>query len=69
MKKLWLVIFTSQEDWDSPTVVTVRAENSNEAYAKAIAHLEYDDDEVQEKVADEDSGFDYCVIEADEIIE
>ena len=71
-KKVWLVIFTSREDWDSPTIVTVRADDRDDALRKAIDHQGISPIEFNEKYNSVDENefgkdHDYCVIEADVI--
>ena len=66
-KKLWLVIFTSRDDWDSPNVITVRASGRDDAFTKACAQLGHTEEEVEENAKDEVSELDYCIIEADVI--
>lgn len=75
MKKLWLVIFTSRVDWDSPTVVAVMAHGRDEALRKAVDKQGISPAEFEEKYSgatlstDSELDYDKCVIEADEIIE
>jgi hypothetical protein len=66
-KKLFCVMFTSQDDWDSPTVVFVKATDRDKAYSAALKKIgctEEEDEEMCEK-----GEHDNVIIEVDDIID
>ena len=64
---LFCVMFTSREDWDSPTVVFVRATNRDKAYFAALKKIGFTEEEAEEMR--EDGAHDDVIIEVDDIIE
>jgi len=57
MDKLFIVTFTDQESWESPTLVPVRAIDEDTAIDLAAEYLGYDREELEEKVADGQYGY------------
>jgi SpoVK/Ycf46/Vps4 family AAA+-type ATPase len=66
-KKLFCVMFTSQDDWDSPTVVFVNATDRDKAYDAALRKIGFTEEEAE--VIKEDGKHDDVIIEADDVIE
>ena len=62
-KKLFCVMFTSRDDWDSPTVVFVNATDRDKAYLAALKKIGFTEDEAD--------GMDHddVIIEVDDIID
>lgn len=68
MKKvLFCVIFTSRDDWDSPTVVFVNATDRDRAYFAALKKIGYTEEEAEEMR--EEGDHDDVIIEVDDIID
>ena len=66
-KKLFCVMFTSRDDWDSPTVVFVKATDRDKAYfaaLKKIGFTEEEDEEMRER-----GDHDNVIIEVDDTID
>ena len=66
-KKLFCVMFTSRDDWDSPTVVFVNATDRDKAYFAALKKIGFTEEE-DEKMREE-GDHDNVIIEVDDIIE
>lgn len=66
-KKLFCVMFTSQDDWDSPTVVFVNATDRDKAYDAALRKIGFTEEEAE--VIKEDGKHDDVIIEVDDVIE
>ena len=66
-KKLFCVMFTSQDDWDSPTVVFVNATDRNKAHSAALKKIGFTEEEAEEMK--KQGNHDDVVIEVDDIIE
>jgi hypothetical protein len=59
--KMWAVMFTSRDDWDSPTVKFVKAKTQDEAFDKGLILIGYTENEVERMI--EEGEHDHCVIE------
>jgi len=68
MNKLFIVTFTDQEAWESPTLVPVRAIDEDTAIVLAAEYLGYDEEELEEKVASGQYGYFAQEIEETSII-
>jgi hypothetical protein len=66
-KKLFCVIFTSQEDWDSPTVVFINATDRHKAYSAALRKIGFTENEAEEIKSD--GQHDNVIIEVDDVID
>lgn len=66
-KTLFCVMFTSRDDWDSPTVVFVTATDRNKAYVAALKKIGFTEEEAEETRGEGDH--DDVVIEVDDIID
>lgn len=66
-KKLFCVMFTSQDDWDSPTVVFVNATDRDKAYDAALRKIGFTEDEAEQ--IKEDGHHDDVIIEVDDVID
>lgn len=66
-KKLFCVMFTSRDDWDSPTVVFVNATDIDKAYSAALKKIGFTEDEAEEMR--EEGDHDDVIIEVDDIID
>ena len=66
-KKLFSVMFTSREDWDSPTVVFVNATDRDKAFSAALKKIGFTEEEAEETRVEGDH--DDVVIEVDDIID
>ena len=66
-KKLFCVMFTSQDDWDSPTVVFVNATDRDKAYSAALRKIEFTEEEADEIKSD--GQHDDIIIEVDDMID
>jgi hypothetical protein len=66
-KKLFCVMFTSRDDWDSPTVVFVNATDRDKAYFAALKKIGFTEDEADEMR--EQGDHDDVIIEVDDIID
>lgn len=66
-KILFCVMFTSRDDWDSPTVVFVNATDRDKAYDAALRKIGFTEEEAEE--IKEDGAHDDVIIEVDDIIE
>ena len=66
-KKLFCVMFTSQDDWDSPTVVFVNATDRDKAYDAALRKIGLTEDEAEQ--IKEDGHHDDVIIEVDDVID
>jgi hypothetical protein len=62
--KMWAVMFTSRDDWDSPTVKFIKAKTQEEAFNKALTLIGYTEDEVDEMI--ETGEHDHVTIEVAE---
>lgn len=68
MKKvLFCVMFTSRDDWDSPTVVFVNATDRDRAYFAALKKIGYTEEEADEMR--EEGDHDDVIIKVDDIID
>jgi hypothetical protein len=68
MKKiLFCVMFTSQDDWDSPTVVFVNATDRDKAYDAALRKIGFTEEEAEQ--IKEDGQHNDVIIEVDDVIE
>lgn len=68
-KKLYCIVLTNSENWDSPTVMHARATNSYEASKIAFESMGYDVEEIDNKIMSSKDDIDYIVLEVDAIIE
>ena len=68
-KKLYCIVLTNPEEWDSPTVMHARATNSYEASKIAFESMGYDVEEIDMKIMLSNGSIDYIVVEVDTIIE
>jgi len=66
-KKLFCVMFTSRDEWDSPTVVFVNATDRDKAYFAALKKIGFTEDEADEMRGKGDH--DDVIIEVDDIID
>ncbi len=66
-KKLFCVMFTSRDDWDSPTVVFVNATDRDKAYGAALRKIGFTEEEAEE--TKEDGEHDDVIIEVDDVID
>jgi hypothetical protein len=66
-KKLFCVMFTSQDDWDSPTVVFVNATDRDKAYDAALLKIGFTEEEAEQ--IKEDGHHDDVIIEVDDVID
>lgn len=66
-KKLFCVMFTSQDDWDSPTVVFVNATDRDKAYSAALRKIGFSEEEAEEIKSD--GHHDDIIIEVDDAID
>lgn len=66
-KKLFCVIFTSRDEWDSPEVVFVNATDRDKAFLAALKKIGFTEEESEEVKAE--GFFDDAVIEVDDIID
>ena len=66
-KKLFCVMFTSHDDWDSPTVVFVNATDRDKAYDAALRKIGFTEEEAE--VIKEDGQHNDVIIEVDDVIE
>lgn len=66
-KKLFCVIFTSRDDWDSPTVVFVNATDRDKAYDAALRKIGFTEEEAED--IKEDGEHDDIIIEVDDVID
>lgn len=64
---LFCVMFTSRDDWDSPTVVFVNATDRDKAYSAALKKIGFTEDEAEEMR--EEGDHDDVIIEVDDIID
>jgi len=62
--KMWAVMFTSMDDWDSPTVKFVKAKTQDEAFNKALTLIGYTEEDVDVMV--ETGEHDHVTIEVEE---
>jgi hypothetical protein len=60
-------MFTSRDDWDSPTVVFVNATDRDKAYSAALKKIGFTEDEAEEMR--EEGDHDDVIIEVDDIID
>jgi 5-formaminoimidazole-4-carboxamide-1-beta-D-ribofuranosyl 5'-monophosphate synthetase len=68
MKKiLFCVMFTSQEDWDSPSVVFVNATDRDKAYFAALKKIGFTEEEADEMK--EQGHHDDVIIVVEDIID
>lgn len=68
-KKLYCIVLTNSENWDSPTIMHARATNSYEASKIAFESMGYDVEEIDMKIMLSNGAIDYIVVEVDTIIE
>lgn len=66
-KKLFCVMFTSQDDWDSPEAVFVNAADRDKAFSAALKKIGFTEDEAE--AVKVEGGFNDLVIEVDDIID
>ena len=66
-KKLFCVMFTSRDDWDSPTVVFVNATDRDKAYDAALRKIGFSEEEAED--IKEDGEHDDIIIEVDDVID
>jgi len=66
-KKLFCVMFASQDDWDSPTVVFVNATDRDKAYSAALRKIGFTEEEADEIKSD--GQHDDIIIEVDDMID
>ena len=66
-KKLFCVMFTSREDWDSPTVVFVNATDRDKAFLAALKKIGFTEEEADE--VKKEGEHDDVIIEVDDIID
>lgn len=66
-KKLFSVMFTSREDWDSPEVVFVRATDGVKAFSAALKKINFTEEQVE--LGKVEGDLDDVVIEVDDIID
>ena len=66
-KVLFCVMFTSRDDWDSPTVVFVNATDRDKAYLAALKKIGFTEDDAEKTKLGGDH--DDVVIEVDDIID
>lgn len=66
-KILFCVMFTSQDDWDSPEVVFVNATDRDKAFSAALKKIGFTEDEAEAVKAE--GSFNDLVIEVDDIID
>ena len=66
-KKLFCVMFTSLDDWDSPTVVFVNATDRDKAYDAALRKIGFTEEEAED--IKEDGEHDDIIIEVDDVID
>jgi hypothetical protein len=64
---LFCVMFTSRDDWDSPTVVFVKATDRDKAYFAALKKIGFTEEEADEMR--EEGDHDDVIIEVDDIID
>ncbi len=64
---LFCVMFTSREDWDSPTVVFVKATDRDKAYFAALKKIGFTEEEADEMR--EEGDHDDVIIEVDGVID
>lgn len=60
-------MFTSRDDWDSPTVVFVNATDRDKAYGAALRKIGFTEEEAEE--TKEDGEHDDVIIEVDDVID
>jgi hypothetical protein len=66
-KKLFCVMFTSRDEWDSPTVVFVNATDRDKAYDAALRKIGFTEEEAED--IKEDGEHDDIIIEVDDVID
>ena len=60
-------MFTSRDDWDSPTVVFVNATDRDKAYDAALRKIGFTEEEAED--IKEDGEHDDIIIEVDDVID
>lgn len=60
-------MFTSRDDWDSPTVVFVNATDRDKAYDAALRKIGFSEEEAED--IKEDGEHDDIIIEVDDVID
>ena len=66
-KKLFCVMFTSQDDWDSPEAVFVNASDRDKAFSAALKKIGFTEEEAE--AVKVEGSFNDLVIEVDDIID
>lgn len=66
-KKLFCVMFTSRDEWDSPTVVFINATDRDKAYDAALRKIGFTEEEAED--IKEDGEHDDIIIEVDDAID
>ena len=66
-KKLFCVMFTSRDEWDSPTVVFINATDRDKAYDAALRKIGFTAEEAED--IKEDGEHDDIIIEVDDVID